>query len=182
MPGPQSGGVGQEPVPVGGDHATRGRHQLTQLVERVQDLRIGKHGLADEHRHLAPGVEDLVGAYGGLPGRGGGVQVVVAGIAAELVLQRVDVVLGDQHDGRVRCGHGKSLGVGLSREHGRATRVSGPWWLCTQTRARILHGIQREPQVLRKTRGSDAPLDGSLGLNHDAHQYGARARPSPAAQ
>ena len=96
---------------MGGDHATRGRHQLTQLVERVHDLRIGKHGLADEHRHLALGVEDLVGTCGGLPGRGGGVQVVVAAIAAELVLQRVDVVLGDQHDGRVRCGHRESLGA-----------------------------------------------------------------------
>ena len=107
--GPQRGAVGQEPLPVGGDHATRGRHQLTQLVERVQDVGIRKDGLADEHRHLTPGLEDLVGAHGSLMGRRGGVEVVVAGIAAELVPQCVDVVFGGQHDGRVRCGHMKSL-------------------------------------------------------------------------
>ena len=107
--GPQFGAVGQEPLPVSGDHATCGWHQLTQLVERVQDFGIRKDGLADEHRHLTPCLENLVGAHGGLMGGRGGVQVVVAGVAAELVLQRVDVVLGDQHDGRVGCGHGKSL-------------------------------------------------------------------------
>jgi hypothetical protein len=95
----------QEVVPVGGDDPSRRGDDAPPLVECLQDVGVGELGVGDEERHLAPGVADGAGDLKRLAAGAGGVEVVVAGIAAELVEEEGRVLLGDEDDGGLHAHH-----------------------------------------------------------------------------
>ena len=145
--GAQVLGVGEEAVPVGDDQALGRGHLLPPGLERRERGHLAERRVGDQHRDLAAGGLDLVGEVAGRARVGQRVEVVVAGVAAELVEQEVGVVGGDQDDGGLhrasirdrqdwcRCASGStSPTTGAASAAGPSNRACAP---CRATSSRL---------------------------------------------
>jgi hypothetical protein len=119
LPGAQRLGVAPEVLPVGDHDAPGGRDDLADPADRRVDLHVRQLGLEDEQGDLAAGVQDPHRPVLGVRGGGGEQDVVLAGVAGELLLQHVEVGAGDEDDRGVA--HRSSMA--LRGERGRPSRA-----------------------------------------------------------